>query len=510
MKKSLFILFLSMYTLVEAQNAVYPNNGTLYDGSLHKVELIMHPDTLAALLAPENRWTDHSYPATFVYDNIDTLAEVGVRMKGNTSRNSRKLSFKIDMDEFKNQNYQGLKTFNLNGNHNDPSMCREVLSTNVMSVAGNVSLRANPVQLYLNGNLRGIYTNAEQVNKKFLDSRFGENSGNLYKCSWPAELNWLGSDPQLYKNVINPSPLNERAYELKTNESADDYSDLVHLLNVINNTPSAQFEQAIDSVFDVYAYLKVLAAEVLIGHWDNYFYNKNNYYLYHHQGTGKFIYMPYDMDNTFGVQWGVSDIDQRNINAWGNLQQSKAPLTYKILAVPGYKLQYETYISELCDSAFGETRLFALMDSLKAKLAPAVAADPFFTGADTSDYGYTITDWQNSFTQAIDDHATFGLKPYVSNRRSSALQQISHPSGIAETTLLHAKIYPNPSTDYVTITHDEKALQVSIIDLSGKTILERQSIYSGQSLSLQGIDKGMYILRLSNNSDQVYSRLIIE
>jgi spore coat protein H len=400
-KKIILLLCIALSLKVSAQNAVFPNNGTLYDGQLHKVELIMHPDSLEALLAQENRWTDHSYPALFVYDNTDTLTEVGVRMKGNTSRSSRKLSFKIDVDEFKNQTYQGLKTFNLNGNHNDPSMCREVLSANVMNAAGNASLRANSVQLYLNGTLRGIYTHAEQINKKFLDSRFGENSGNLYKCSWPADLDWLGSSQQPYKDLINPSPLNEPAYELKTNESADDYSDLVNLVNVIKNTSGANFKEAIDSVFDVKAYLKVLAAEILIGHWDNYFYNRNNYYLYHHQGTGKFIYIPYDMDNTFGVQWGVNNIDERNIYAWGNMQTSKAPLTYKILAVPEYKAQYETYLMQLCYTAFDETRLFALMDSLKIKLAPAIAVDPFYTGPDTSDYGYTVTDWQQSLIMLL-------------------------------------------------------------------------------------------------------------
>ena len=36
----------------------------------------------------------------------------------------------------------------------------------------------------------------------------------------------------------------------------------------------------IEDNFEVDLYLKTLAAEILIGHWDGYAYNHNNYYLY--------------------------------------------------------------------------------------------------------------------------------------------------------------------------------------------------------------------------------------
>lgn len=491
-----------------AQTAVYPNNGTLYDGKLHKVELRFHPDTLVELLADTNRWTNHSYPATFIYDNKDTLYNVGVRMKGNTSRESKKLSFKIDVDEYINQTYQGLKTFNLNGNHNDPSISREYLSANMMHSAGNKSLRANHVQLYLNGALRGVYSNAEQVNKKFLESRFAESKGNLYKCSWPAELKWLGSNQQSYKDIINPSPLNERAYELKTNESTDDYSDLVTLINVVNNTPSATFQAAIDTIFDVQAYLKVLAAEVLIGHWDNYFFNKNNYYLYHNQTTGKFVYLPYDMDNTWGVQWGVSNIDVRNIYEWGKLSNSTSPLTYKILAVPQYKKDYELYLWQLCQTSYTEARLFGVLDSIKTLLTSAVAEDPFFNNTVPTDYGYTTTQWSQSYTQAIDDHATFGIKPFISNRRNSVLAQLPPSTGLDRVLPLQFAVYPNPSKGVFTVNLNEQA-EVVIADITGKEVYSKR-VDAGSSIIEPHLTYGWYILQIRTQQQVSVQKILLQ
>ncbi len=278
---------------------------------------------------------------------------------------------------------------------------------------------------------------------------------------------------------------------------------------MINNSSANNFKTAIDSVFEVDAYLKVLATEVLIGHWDNYFFNKNNYYLYH-QASGKFIYLPYDMDNTFGVQYGVSNIDKRDVNAWGRTF-SEAPLTFKIMDVPEYKAKYETYINQFCNSAFSENRLFTLMDSLKTMLAPAVNVDPFFTGAVKSDYGYTVSQWQRSFTEKIDNHASFGLKPYVTNRRTSALQQTSTVTGISNIEAIDAEVYPNPASDRLNIhSAGSTPIHVAILDLSGKLVFEKDFQAEEQSISVKQFPKGIYMLNLISGKGQKHMKVFIE
>lgn len=487
---------------------MYPQNGTIYDGQLHTIHLLINPDSLQDLLLPDNRWTNHSYPATFIYDGTDTLYQIGIRLKGNTSRNAHKQSFRLDIDEFTNQTYQGLKTFNLNGNHNDPSLTRELLSADVMSHAGVVSLRVGHVKLYINGVYRGVFSNAEYINKKFLSSRFGENSGNLYKCSWPAELNWLGASQQSYKDVINPSPLNERAYELKTNETADDYSDLVTLINTINNTPANQFKDAIDTIFDVDAYLKVLATEMLIGHWDNYFFNKNNYYLYHHQASRKFVYLPYDMDNTFGVQWGVSNIDTRDINNWGNPGGSTAPFTNRILAVPEYKNRFYQHIKNLCSNAFLPQRIYAKADSAKQYLAPAITVDSFYTGKWPSDYGYTVNDWNNSYTQSLGAHASIGIKPYIQNRSNSALNQIPANTGLQARNLELPGFYFSSETASLYISLNHTGL-LSVTNVNGQPVLEQQLTPQQPEVTPVNLKPGVYLATVTSQGRAYYLKFVV-
>lgn len=490
----LFYLFFASHFVSFAQSALYPNNGTLYDGKIHKVALLMHPDSVVALFNPANRWTNHSFPATFIYDDVDTLYNVGVRIKGNSSRNAKRLSIKISTDEYINQHFQGLKTFNLNGEHNDPSLMREYLACYVMNKAGNSANRAGLVKLYINGVYYGLRGNIEHVNKKFVETHLGNNQGNLYKCSWPAELTWMGSDQNAYKNLINPSPLNERAYELKTNESADDYSDLVNFIRVINLSPTDSFNIKIEQVFEVKAYLRTLATEILIGHWDNYFANKNNYFLYQNTSTKKFTYIPYDMDNSFGIQWGYPNIDTRNVNNWGNLGASSSPLTHKILAVPQFRAYFNRQLKNLCDSVFNSS-LFDVIDTLKASMDDAVKTDSFYTQNWESDYGYTYTDWLNSITESLGAHASIGLKPYINNRRSSALAQVIL-SGINETEKDKIVFYPNPSSGKITIRNTENSsITLRICTLNGSLVFSEDiPEHTEQELDLQHLEKGVYLV----------------
>ncbi len=80
----------------------------------------------------------------------------------------------------------------------------------------------------------GLYISVEHVDDEFLWKNFNDDSGNLWKCLYPADLNYLGSDPNIYKNLVdNGRPV----YELKTNEEIGDFSKLAHFIDILNNTP---------------------------------------------------------------------------------------------------------------------------------------------------------------------------------------------------------------------------------------------------------------------------------
>lgn len=485
-------LFLTTRQL-DAQLALWPQNGTIYDNKIHRIDIFLPNDSWSKM--NKNVWDNVYFSSLFIYDQKDTLRNIGMRVKGNSSREAEKKGYRLDLGAFQSQTYQGLKNMNLNGNHNDPSMVREYLGARFLARAGIVATRSNPVRLYVNGTYQGLRNHSEYIDKTFLQSRFRESIGNLYKCSWPADLGWMGSSQQPYKDLINPSPLNERAYELKTNTLADDYSDLVYFINVINNSPKDSFESWIEQVFDVNAYLKVLAAEVLMGHWDNYFYNKNNYFLYHRMSDNRFVYIPYDMDNTFGVQWGVPDIQKRNIHAWGKLSNSKAPLTYKILGVTRWKMAYEQELRNLIDGAYKADSLFAIIDNHKSTVATAMAADPYFMGARASDYGFTVEDWQQADTKAWGKHVSFGVKPYISERTTTALQQMIYPAGNTIDKKQNIALFPNPAQNEI-YSPVFIGKDVRIFQIDGALIKTIRSV-SG-TISVADLSDGTYILNVQD------------
>ena len=394
------------------------SNPVYVDDVIPVVKIEIDSDSLDMILDPDNAESDHEYPAVFIFDNgtiTDTVGNVGFRLRGNTSRHALKKSFKVSFNTFeRGRKYYGLEKLNLNGEHNDPSIIRSKLCWDIFKAMQVTSSRANHVRLYINDVYYGLYINVEHIDENFVNYYFGNNDGNLYKCLWPADLDYLGDDPDLYKLTNG----DRRVYELKTNKELDDYSDLSDLIASLNLLPDALFTE-FEKSFDVDGYLRILAVDVAVGSWDDYWYLKNNYYLYNNPESGLFEFIPYDYDNTFGIDWVGPDWGTRDIYNWGNDTEVR-PLANRILAVQEYRDRYSYYLNKLMQGAFNPDSLFPKIDAIHTMITSAAEEDTFRT----LDYGYTVDDFHNSYEQALGGHVEYGLKPYVTTRRNSILEQL--------------------------------------------------------------------------------------
>lgn len=398
------------------------------DTSLAVVTVTMDPDSLDWLLDWDNRWNYRYLPADMIFQNstiAETLYNVGFRLRGNTSRSSAKKSFKIKTDKFINgQKLSGLDQLNLNGEHNDPSITRSLLCWRLFEVLHVPASRAAHARLYINGEYRGLYVNVEAIDKEFLRARFDDDSGNLFKCLWPARLTYISDNPDDYKLMEYPGGGRPpyRVYNLKTNEEEDDYTDLCNLITILDQTSDEELPVAIREVFDVEEFLRYLATNTLVGMWDDYWYNKNNYYLYHNKITDRFEFIPYDYDNTYGIAWDENDWGTRDVYEWGNNWYGSRPLVHRILNVSAFKNTYTYFLNELLTSAFTSTAQDPKIDSLKNHLYDAALEDLYRT----YDYGFSFQEFLDSYEQDIPyGHVTYGLKPYVATRNSSALSQLN-------------------------------------------------------------------------------------
>lgn len=412
-------LVITFTKVLLAQN-IRPFPGPVFDDSyLPEIYIIIDQDSLDNLLLPGNEYSNHEYPATFIFKGssfIDTVNEVGFRLRGNTSRVSAKKSFKVSFNTFSNQDFYGFEKLNLNGEHNDPSIIRSKLFWNITYAFSNPGSRSNHIKLYINGEYKGLYINVEHVDENFVQSRFGNHDGNLYKCLYPADLAWLGSNPDVYKLT----QYGRRVYDLKTNTGEDNYSDLAQFIDVLNNTPLQNLPVQLEAVFNVNRFIKYLAVEAFTGHWDGYSFNKNNFYLYHNTESGLFEFIPYDVDNTFGIDWMDIDWGTRNIYSWANPWEDRV-LTTRVLSVPEYLYRYEYYLRCLSYGVAAYDSLSQHAMNIRSQIQDAVVQDTYHG----LDYGYTYGDFMNSYVSANGAHVKYGLLPYIQTRLQSIYSQVN-------------------------------------------------------------------------------------
>jgi len=417
----LFALLLFIISEVNSQ-PIFPENGPLYkDDVVPRIDITIDPDTLNWLYQEENLESDIEFSARFIFANgdiKDTVEPVGFRLRGNTSRYSQKKSFKVSFNTFESgAKYYGVEKLNLNGEHNDPGIIRSKVCWDIFNKIGIPAPRANHVRVYINGDYYGLYISVEHIDEEFVKSRFTYNNGNLYKCLYPANLQYIGDDPDLYK-LENGG---RRAYELKINEEKDDYSDIANFIDVLNNNPGSSLKCNLDVVFNQYDYLKVIAADILLGNWDGYIYNQNNFYLYHNTISDKFEYIPYDLDNTIGIDWLGRDWGTRNMYDWQNHGDYR-PLYERIIADEELRNQYTNFMNNLVYNILDYDSLKLSIEQRRDMIAPYIQNDPYYP----LDYGYTINDFYNSFNNSLGGHVDYGLFPFLTTRINSIKSQLEN------------------------------------------------------------------------------------
>lgn len=288
---------------ISSENETWTQATTLYDQAevffddsyVHEIKLYFED---------EEGWYDELYDghandpddpyfsAKFVYDDIE-LDPIGINFKGHSSfmGESYKKSFRIDFNYYDSDaEFFGLKKLNLNNGHMDPTMLREKIfwdfASNYVS-----TVRCVFTRVYVNDEYFGLYTAIEHIDDEFIESRYGsKEGGNLYRAETAGTLNYLGESESLYSS----------SYELKTNENENDFSKLISLTNILENTPAENFEEEIEKVLDVEDTLYCMALLNIFASLDSYIGSAHNFYLYENEETGLINYILWDSNEAFG------------------------------------------------------------------------------------------------------------------------------------------------------------------------------------------------------------------
>lgn len=489
------------------------SNALWDDTRVASMHVSIDPDSLAVLYDDVN--ATHYYVTQFIYDDggvRDTVAQVGFRLRGNTSRAAAKKSFKLSFNTYQlGRRYQGVKKLNLNAQHNDPTLIREKLFYDVWARCGMPPRRTSFVKVYVNGAYYGLYTCLEELDKDWLARVFPENDGNLFKCTYPADLAYLGPDPATYKALQNGTATGGRVYDLQTNESADDYTGLVALITALDQPADAAFAAAIHAHINVEYLLRALAIDVATGNWDNYSYNQNNYFLYQPAGSTRFEFITYDTDNSFGIDWVGRDWATRDCRDWLS-HGGPRPLASQLLAVPAFRSRYYTLLDSITRHVTALDRLTPRIDSLKALVTAAAAHDYYRT----LDYGYTMADFDLGYVGTVDGHTPYGIKPFLGTRAAYTYSQLG-TVGQAEPdeTLAGLSVFPNPAGQSETVclladAPGRHARDVQIMDAQGRVCLATRwpAGVNACPLDVGALAQGMYVVRVCTQEQSVAMRWV--
>lgn len=434
------ILFLFSIRLCAQQS---DESEKLYDDSnVARVDITVNTTTLEWIYNNVESDSEHYAQFRFRNNRIDeTVDSIGFRLRGNTSRYAQKKSFKISFNTFiKGRKFYGVEKLNLNGEHNDPSIIRSKLCFDHFISIGLKASRANHVEVYINGIYYGLYISVEHIDEEFLKKNFSDDSGNLWKCLYPADLTYLGSDPTLY---INLNSNGRPAYELTRNEEQNDFSKLVRLISLLNQTPAAALPDSLESIIDIEDILKYFAMNILVGSWDDYWSLMNNYYLYHDPSNDLFHIIPYDYDNTFGVDWFGIDWANANPYSFPKVVAGARPLAENLLANNQYRNLYTHFIEFIRDSVYKLSFWETHIDSIKQTITPYALADTFRK----KDYGFTSDDFTNSYSASSysNQHVKYGLKQFVNTRINSSYGALSYvPAKPIVYKINYEPRYPQP------------------------------------------------------------------
>jgi hypothetical protein len=92
------------------------------------------------------------------------------------------------------------------------------------------------------------------------------------------------------------------------------------------------------------------------------------------------------------------------------------------------------------------------------------------------------------------------------------LEYTPNPVGIESYSDFQFAVFPNPSSNYLTIVPSDLNLpySVSLIDMNGKIILREDNIMHKKSLPVSGFSKGLYIVKVIQANNVAIKKIVIE
>lgn len=316
------------------------------------------------------------------YGEIHKIENMGLRLRGNTSRVRPEGStgelhnptspdwhhchFGFRFEKFQENNlFSGTDRFSLRWAKEDPTYVHEIYSYDLLRRFGvwttpkssycrlQIKIKEDSKTAYL-----GVYEMFEGLDDQYIADRAKEgkiksDAGYMWKMGHGSGVGAYLTKDQANESLmgIEDIPLEGASttftydYKSKKKKLPEAKVQFIEFIKNLNDKTGEDFITWAESNINIDLLLRAYAVTVATGHWDDYWCNGNNFYLYF-DIDGKCNYIPYDFDNALGTSHGDIMVNPGTGDPmnWGNPNR---PLITKVLAVDKWKSQYKAYLKEL-------------------------------------------------------------------------------------------------------------------------------------------------------------------
>jgi spore coat protein CotH len=304
--------------------------------------------SFAEALKKETAKSPFTYQKGHVTIDGVRIENVGIRKKGFLgSLNEQRPSLKIKFSEYVDQQpTQGLDRLTLNNNNQDASRLSTYMTYKLFNESGTVAPRCNFAKVTVNGKYLGIYSNVESVKPPFLKHGFGDDAGALFE----------GTITDFFAEFAEK-------FEKKNKHAKFD-----QIRKVVEVLERDELDlAALDQVVDIKAFVKFWATESLVGFWDGYTQNQNNFFIYQNPADTKFYFIPWGTDSAF-----TSSMPLPPFRIRPRAVHSQSVLANRLYRHPQTQKLYHATIAELMDKYWDEELLLAELDRVEKFLEPHV------------------------------------------------------------------------------------------------------------------------------------------
>ena len=261
-----------------------------FAGPIVHLEFTFKPSDWEELKKDNRRYAECSMIETAPDGKKTEYKHVAVKLKGAAGSfqgPDQKPGLTVSLDKFKGaERFHGMEKFHLNNGAQDGSLLNEFIGGEMARAAMVPASRCTHAIVKWNGRDVGLYLFKESFTKDFLSYFYEKTDGSLYDGHFIAEI-----DGNLEK---------------QQGGDKSDTRDLKELAAACKEGDAKVRWQKVAERLDVNEYLRFLAMETILTHWDGYNFNRNNYRVYFDPKIGKASFFIHGIDQIYGdANWPV-------------------------------------------------------------------------------------------------------------------------------------------------------------------------------------------------------------